>query len=130
MKLKEVEQTYICQFNKPNNRAMLESYVARKDRSNKELINYYTDVINTLSNTPAWGVSGVNKMINELTDSVRATLTKAKCGKTSAYAHANKILNTINIFGNKQANAQYRGYHKLQPILTVEELEALDMMNN
>jgi hypothetical protein len=126
MKFKDVETTFICQFSKPNNKQMLEGYKARKDRSPKELANYYKDIICALADTPAWGVSGVNKMVNELTDAVRATLTKAKKGKTSAPAHANKLLTYIAHFSNEEAKPCYNGRYKLAPILTAEELLQLE----
>ena len=78
MKFCEVEQTWICQLGKPEARRMLEAYKDLRDGSPEELIRYYNDIINALKSTPAWGVSGVNKMINELTESVRATLTHTK----------------------------------------------------
>jgi hypothetical protein len=128
MKLKFIETTYVCQLNKPHNRTMLESYRDRKNSSTTELAHYYNDIITALVDTPAWNVSGVNKMINELTTSVRATLTKAKRGKTSAYAHANKLLSTINRFGDKHADCRYKGNHKLQPLLTADELQELEAL--
>ena len=129
MKFTEVETTYICQFSKPHNRTMLEGYKARRDKSGKELANYYRDVVGALINTPAFGVSGVNKMLNELTESVRATLNKAKKGKTSAYAHANKLLTYINHFGNTEIKAKYNGRHKLASMLTEAELAQLEAMS-
>jgi hypothetical protein len=126
MKFKHVETTYICQFSKPENKAVLESYRDRKDKSGKELANYYLDIIRILETTPAWGVSGVNKMINELTDKVRATLKKEKRGKTSAYAHANKLLRDVDYFSNNEATAYYNGRYKLAPLLNVEELHILE----
>ena len=125
MKFKDTETTFICQFSKPQNKALLEAYRERRDKSGGELARYYVDIVKILANTPAWGVSGVNKMINELTASVRATLTKAKKGKTSAYAHANKMLNYIEHFGNEPAKAKYAGNYKLATLLSVEELEQL-----
>lgn len=128
MKLKFIETTYVCQLNKPHNKSMLESYRDRKNSSTAELAHYYNDVITALVDTPAWNVSGVNKMINDLTTSVRATLTKSKRGKTSAYAHAAKLLNTIKRFGNSEANLHYDGNHKLKPLLTVDELQELEAL--
>ena len=107
MKFKDVEQTFVCQFSKPQNKVMLEGYVARRDKSGAELARYYMDIIGALANTPAWGVSGVNKMVNELTAAVRATLANEKKGKTSAYAHANKLLNYIKRFGCFVSKALY-----------------------
>ncbi len=125
MKFCEVETTFICQLGKPEARKMLESYKDRKDKSFEELVHYYHDIINTLRDTPAWGVSGVNKMINELTDSVRATLAHAKKGKTSACAHAAKMLRYIDFYGNTEAEARYCGRYKLKPLITEEELQQL-----
>lgn len=125
MKFKEVESTYICQLNKPENRKMLEEYKARRDKSGAELARYYSDVVNALKDTPAFGVSGVNKMLNELTEKVRATLNRAKKGKTSAYAHAGKLLAIIDFYGNTEAEARYCGRYKLGHILTDVELDQL-----
>ena len=125
MKYREVENTFICQLGKPEARRMLEAYVARKDKSPEELINYYKDIVKALYNTPAWGVSGVNKMINELTESVRATLTHAKKGKTSAYAHAAKMLRYVDFYGNETATARYCGKYKLMSLITEDEFQQL-----
>lgn len=129
MKFSQLETTYICQFSKPNNRAMLEEYKKRRDGSGKELAQYYRDVLNVLIGTPAYGVSGVNKMLNELTASVRATLNKEKRGKTSAYAHAGKLLYQLDYFGNTEAEAKYKGRYKLAPILTEAELQQLALLS-
>ncbi len=125
MKFCEVETTFICQLGKPEARKMLESYKDRKDKSFEELVHYYHDIINTLRDTPAWGVSGVNKMINELSASGLATLTKAKKGKTSAYAHAGKLLAIIDFYGNTEAEARYCGRHYLKHVFTEAELTHL-----
>ena len=77
---------------------MLEEYKSRRDGSKQELARYYRDVVSALKGTPAWGVSGVNKMINDLTEKVRATFVRAKNGKTSAYAHAGWLLNQLKSF--------------------------------
>ncbi len=122
MKFNQVPSTYICQLNKTQNRAMLEGYSKRRDKSGAELARFYSDVTNALIDTPAWGVSGVNKMINALTLSVRATKNREKRGKTTAYAQANKLLSTIDHFGNKEANARYCGSYRLNPLLTADEL--------
>lgn len=125
MKLNKVEQTYICQFSKPENKAMLEGYKKRRDKSGAELARYYTDVVKALEGTPAFGVSGVNKMLNELTAKVRATLNNEKRGKTSAFAHAGWLLYQLEYFGHEEAKAGYKGKHKLEPMLSVEELTML-----
>jgi hypothetical protein len=105
---------------------MLEGYKTRRDKSGAELARYYRDIVNALVDTPAFGVSGVNKMLNELTEKVRATLMHAKKGKTSAYAHANWLLNQLDFFGNEDARACYKGRYKLAPLLTPEELLQLE----
>jgi ribosomal protein L44E len=126
MKFNQVENTYICQFSKPHNKQMLEGYKMRRDKSGAELARYYKDVVKALSDTPAFGVSGVNKMLNDLTYKVRATLIGAKRGKTSAYAHAGWLLNQLEYFGNEEAKACYKGSHKLAPLLTADELILLE----
>jgi hypothetical protein len=125
MKFNQVEATYICQLNKPTNRAMLEGYRDRKDKSVEELVRYYRDVISALVDTPAYGVSGVNEMLNKLTAGVRATLTKAKRGKISAPAHARALLGTVDFYSEKEATPRNKGIHKLEPLLTDEELQRL-----
>lgn len=125
MKFNEVENTWIKQLGMPENRKVLEEFKVRKDKSFEELTRYYRFIIGALECTPAWGVSGVNKMVNELTASVIATLTKAKKGKTSAYAHAGKLLAIIDFYGNTEAEARYCGRYKLGHILTDVELDQL-----
>lgn len=122
MKFCEVERTWISQLGKADNRNMLKAYRDRNDRSTEEFVRYYVDVINALINTPAWGVSGVNRMVNELTESVRATINHAKKGKSSAPANANKLLGAIDFYGDKEAGARYNGNYKLKPLLSHEEL--------
>ena len=125
MKFYEVEQTWICQLGKESNRAMLHGYINRNDKSIEEFVRFYFDVINALKNTPAWGISGVNKKINELTDLVRATAIHAKKGKSSAPAQAKKLLNHIDFRCNEEAEARYCGNHKLKPLFTEEEFQQL-----
>ena len=102
MKYIEVERTFICQLAKAANRAMLKEYADRDDKSVEEFIRYYFDITNALKCTPAWGVSGVNDMVNKLTNSLRATITNAKKGKTSAPAHAKSMLRYIEYFSDKE----------------------------
>ena len=123
MKFCEVENTFVCQLGKVQNRAMLEAYRDRKDRSPEEFVRYYVDIINALIDTPAWGISGVNKMVNKLTDLVRATINQAKNGKSSAPAHAASMLRYIDFYGNTEAEARNCGRYKLKPLLTEEELQ-------
>ena len=125
MKFCEVEQTWICQLGKATNRAMLEGYRDRKDKSPEEFVRFYFDVINALKDTPAWGVSGVNRKVNELTDLVHATIKHAKKGKSSAPAQANKILNHIDFRCNDEAEAKYNGSYVLKPLITREEIQQL-----
>lgn len=125
MKFKHVKSTYICQLSKPENKAMLEGYKNRKDKSKQELARYYRDVVRALKGTPAWGVSGVNKMINDLTEKTRATFVGAKRGKVSAYAHAGWLLNQLKFFGDEEARVRYNERCPLTPIITDEELEQL-----
>jgi hypothetical protein len=125
----QVERTFICQLSKPENKAFLKEVAARKDSSCLEFVRYYKGLISRLIDTPAWGVSGVNEMINELRASVIAKLTNAKNGKTTAWAHANKLLRCIDRFANKEAKPCYNGNHKLIPPLTDEELLKLLLKN-
>ena len=125
MKFYEVEQTWICQLGKATNRAMLQGYIDRSDKSLEEFVRFYFDVINALKDTPAWGVSGVNKKINELTDLVRATAIHAKKGKSSAPAQAKKLLNHIDFRCKEEAEVRYCGNHKLKPLFTIEEFQQL-----
>lgn len=129
MKFKDVEATFICQLNKPENRTMLEGYIKRRDKSGAELARYYIDVIYALKDTEAWGVSGVNEMLNELTTKVEATRVRAKRGKTSAYAHARWLLNKVDYFLEFEANP-YGSHkrHKLNPLLTADQLVELSQL--
>jgi hypothetical protein len=129
MTYNNTSSTFICQLGKPENRAMLEGYKQRKLKTGVELANYWRDVTGALINTPAWNVSGVNKMLTELATGIRATLTNAKRGKTSAYAHAGKLLNKIDHFGYKEVPLGHtkRTYNSV-PVITEEELSALAAM--
>lgn len=129
MKFKDVEATFICQLNKPENRTMLNGYIDRRDKSGAELARYYVDIIYALKDTPAWGVSGVNEMINKLTTQVEATRVKAKRGKTSAFSHARTLLSTIDYYLEREANP-YGSYkrHKLNPLLTADQLAELSQI--
>jgi hypothetical protein len=123
MKFNQVETTYVCQLNKPENRALLERYKNNKDKSVSLFITYYKDIISMLSDTPAWGVAGTNEMINELTYKLRATINKAKKGTTSSFAHAGKLLNKIDFFKDQIATPRYNRC-ELKSLLTEEELNA------
>lgn len=123
MKLIDVEQTYICQCNK--HKDTLERYAANKNDTYTDLLKYYKDIQLILRNTPAYGVSGVNKMMNELKHAIEATRDNAKKGKTSAHAHANKILNLIKMIGNDEADCKYKGNYKLESPIPIEELDKM-----
>lgn len=126
MQFRFVEQTYICQLGKPENRTVLHDFVNRRDGSPAELARYYRAIVSMLQGTRAWGVAGVNKMINELTDKVKATYAHAKKGKTTAYAHANQLLYKIDTFADEEAG--FHGYHervKLMPLVSDEVLDAM-----
>ena len=122
--LGEIPYTWICQLGKPENLAMLEGYRARRDKSPEELARLYFDVINALKDTPCWGVAGVNKMINTLTASVEATLTKKKTGKTSAYAQARILLDKIDFNKNLKAVPKYNKC-SLDKLLTEADVKQL-----
>lgn len=122
MTFTQAEKTFICQLNKPDNKKFLWEVAAHRDGSNTALVRYYKEIISRLSSTPAWGVNGVNKMVNELRASVVAKLTNAKTGKTTAWAHAKKMLAYIEHFGENVAKLYCKEKHELIPPLTDEEL--------
>ena len=122
MTFTQVESTFICQLNKPDNKKFLTDFALRRDSSGTELVRYYKELIGRLMCTPAWGVNGVNKMVNELRASVVAKLTNAKKGKTTAWAHAKKMLAYIEHFGEQEAKPYYKEKCVLVPPLTDEEL--------
>jgi hypothetical protein len=130
MTLNQVEGTWICQLNKPENRAMLEGYKQRRIKAGAELANYWRDINNALINTPAWNVSGVNKMLDELATGIRATLAHAKRGKISAYAHAGQLLFKIDSLGSNEVvdGKYYPRTYACPPVITEEELQTLAAM--
>jgi hypothetical protein len=123
MKFYEVERTWICQLGKAPNRKMLKGYVDRNDKSVEEFVRFYLDVISALKDTPAWGVSGVNKMVNKLTGHVRAAINHAKTGKSSAPAQAKRLISNIDFHANEEAKAIGGYRHVLKPLLTSEEIQ-------
>lgn len=125
MKLIETEKTWICQLGKPENKKVLEEFKARRDGSPEESVRYYQFIRDALEGTPAWKVSGVNKMFNELTAGTIAKLTNAKSGKTSAFSHANSLLNSINYHGNDEAKPVRKENFKLGRVLSDLELSQL-----
>lgn len=122
--LKDIESTYIHQFCKPGNREILRGFRDRKDYSAQEFVRFYDFMRDTLEGTPAWGKPGVNALVNEVDTSLRATLTRAKKGKSSAPKFANKILNTIAYHGYNDRLPTY-GKCDLQPLLTKKDVEKL-----
>lgn len=127
--LSQISTTWIYHFNKPENMERLKQYANNKDKSAENLVGYYKWFISVLKDTPAWGVSGVNDVVNKLTDMVRATLTKAKSGKSSAYAHAGYIISTVEFYKNKLAGS-HPGcrWCKLNPVISDAELN--QFLNN
>ena len=123
--LTDLAGTYVGQLNKPTNKATLEWYVKEGDRSPHTFASYYFWLIGALQDTPAWGKPKTITMVNELTRSVRATLTGAKTGKSSAPAHANKMLNKIAWCSKKPATGNTWGTEELEPLLKPDEVERL-----
>ena len=122
MTCNQVEHMWVCQLGKPENRKKLKEYVDNSDSSKEELVRYYRDFISMLINTPAWGVNGVNKVVNELRAAVVATLTDANSGKTTAWAHAKKMIRQIDYHSTRQVKPYYNRRYKLVAPLTDEEL--------
>lgn len=129
MKFKETPTTWICQLNKPENRTMLEGYKNRKDYGPKELANFCRDLVKALKGTPAWGISGCNGIVNETWEAARAVLAKAKKGKSSAPAIANRLLSKIDFYKDQECKGNgHIKTHWLAPVLTEEELLQLEAM--
>ena len=128
MNYNELPTTFIYWFDKPENRKILEGFKARKDKSCEEFVRYYLYIINTLKGTPCWGKPGVNKMLNKLTAAVSATLKKEKAGKSSAFAQAYKLLDTVDYHRNKKA-VPHPAACTLKPLLTEAELQQLLALN-
>ena len=126
MTLTQLPTTYVSQLNRPANRSLLESYRDSGDRSPNTFAKYYFDIINILKNTPAWGKPKTNQMLNELTYKVRATLGGSKKkGKSSAVAHANTLISTIEWCSKTEASGCFWTPVKLESLLTKEEVEQL-----
>lgn len=125
MTFRDCEGTYICQLNKPQNRAVLEGYVKRHIKGKEEFSNMYLDVINMVKHTAAWGKPGTNKMLNKLTNYVTATLHDAKSGKSSAFKQAADLLNSVDWHVNMTAISKYAPPCKLIPLLTEKEINEL-----
>lgn len=128
MKLIELASTYLHHINKPENRAILEEFSRRRDGSGAELVRYYLALTNMLHNTPAWGKPGVIAMLNELCTAMRAVLNHAKSGKTTAYAHANKLLNKLKYFADQEASGHYAVATEPFQALSEAELRQLALM--
>lgn len=124
----EVDALYLAQLNKPENYAKLEAYRDDKDKSGAKFAQYTLDLFNMLRDTPAWGKPGTNKMLNEVLNHARAIMTKAKRGKTSAYAHAAGLIRSINFHKYQEAFASYSPKVTLLPELSEEELQQLALV--
>lgn len=114
--------TYTYELNKPENRLILKAYADCKDKSPEVFARYTLWLFGTLKGTPAWNKPGTNDMLNGVLNSVRATLAKAKRGKSSAYAHAGYLLNKVDYLITQEAHLRNPGPCKLQEELTAEEL--------
>lgn len=129
---KETPTTLVCQLNKPENRVMLEGYIHRKNYSPKELANFCRDLVKALKGTPAWGISGCNRIVNDAWEAARAVLDKGKDSKVSAPDIANKLLGTVDRYKDQKCtNTRGTKYYKtdwLVPALTEEELLQLEVM--
>lgn len=128
LKLCEVPTTWIHWLSKPENMDRLVEYANCGDKSPAKLGECYTFLVCTLQPTPAWNVSGVNKMINEVGDGAIAVLERRKKGKTSAPAVAKKLLASIKWYGQTKADPHYYGNYKLR-LLTPQQLDALAAMS-
>lgn len=125
MKYRHVEQTYICQLGKPAAYRQLKSFARSSDKSIEEYARFYKFVRDTLLHTPAWGVTGVNKLVNKLSSSIRATANHEKTGKSSAPAQAKKLKSMVDYFANLECEAYYNGRCALEDVLSDAELDAL-----
>lgn len=114
--------TYTYELNKPMNRLILKSYADCGDKSPEVFARYVIWLCSTLKGTPAWNKPGTNEMLNDALSKVRATLAKAKRGKSSAYAHAGQLLNKIDFLITQEAHLRYASPCSLQAELTLEEL--------
>lgn len=117
---KHLDTTWMYHFNKPENRVVLEEFRANKDYGLAAYIRLVEFVYETLYGTNAWNVSGVNKLLNKLTDSLIAKANKAKNGKSSAPAMARYMLDTIDKKGNEPA---VNGYYGPRFTLKVQKAE-------
>ena len=126
MLLKDIPTTWMHHLNKPDNRKILEDINKAKDKRPEALVDLYKFVRDTLRPTKCWNVSGVNELMNIMTAEVKATLTGAKRGKSSASVRAGRLLWVIDEYGNNPARTSYnKERHDLQPILTDDELDQL-----
>lgn len=129
MKFKDIEGTYICQLNKPANRAMLEYYKQQRTKSPALWADFWRDLVAALINTPAWDVSGVNKMLMEAAGIMHAHLVGAKKNRISVYAFAGQLLYKIDSYKDQEAPKCFspRTY-KWPPVVTEEDLLALEVL--
>lgn len=124
-KYKNIEQTYICQFCKPQNFETLKRFAESTDKSPAATIEYYGWVRDVLMNSKAWGISGVNGFFNKLTEQVVGALTHKGRRRTTAGTHARATLATVERFKDKDCVARYAGHYALGPVYSNEELESL-----
>lgn len=125
MKFKDIEKTYICQLNKPANRAMLEYYKQQRTKSQALWADFWRDLVAALIDTPAWNVSGVNKMLMEVSEIIRAHLTGAKKNRISVYAFAGQLLHKIDLYKDREApKGFFQRTHRCPPVVTEDDLLA------
>lgn len=124
MLLLDIPTTWMHHLNKPENRAVLDGFVKRHDRSIEEFARFVLFIINTLIDTPAWNVAGTNEFINDLTNKFVATRDNAKNGKSSAYAQAKTLLYRINNQVGQEATMRWNKC-RLSLAVSVEELQQL-----
>lgn len=122
MLMKDVDRTWIHWLGLPENKEILKGFKNRKDKSIEEYARFILFLFDTLIDTPAYGVAGVNEMLNEQTHMFAATRDQAKRGKSSASAQANTLLYKISYFENEEAKPHYNRC-KLNLSVTREELQ-------
>ena len=125
MILGQLPTTWMHHFGKPENKVKLEAFGTNKVKGLEPLQEFYRWCISVVEGTPAWNISGVNEMINAITDSIIAQATNAKTGKKSAYRLANDMLNTINYHYDRPAYNNWKPHVELKPILTDEMIQQL-----
>ena len=125
MKVKDLETHWICQLSKLDTYKTIECFVNSTIKTYVGLHDYYITIISALCHSPAWGYSSTNRLVNELTDACRAVLNHEVSGKTSAPAHARKLLRIIKHRGEEEITKSYTGNCELKPLLSIAELDKL-----